>query len=89
MKRLERTPASLPPPNPGKILLSLPWLSGLNKEIVLAIQEWAQFIQLEQGDTLSEEEVKSTGIYIIISGLVKVCVSCMYNYLHIYRYVRM
>ena len=75
MKHLERTPASLRPPDPAAILQNLPWLSGLDREVVDTILTYAEFLQLEQSDSLLEEGVRSQGIYVIVSGLVKVCVS--------------
>ena len=75
MKHLERTPGSLQPPDPATILHNLPWLSGLEGDVVDTILTYAEFIHLEQTDWLLEEGVESRGIYVIVSGLVKVCVS--------------
>lgn len=75
MKNLERTPGSLRPPDPATILHNLPWLSGLDGEVVDTVLTYAEFIQLEQMDSLLEDGAESKGIYVIVSGLVKVCVS--------------
>ena len=75
MKHLERTPATLRPPDPAAILQNLPWLSGLDREVVDTILTYAEFLQLEQSDSLLEEGMQSRGIYVIVSGLVKVCMS--------------
>lgn len=72
MKHLERTPGSLRPPDPATILQNLPWLSGLDTEVVDAILTYAEFLQLEQTEFLLEEGTESKGIYVIVSGLVKV-----------------
>ena len=37
------------------------------------ILTYAEFIQMEQNDLLLEEGAESKGIYVIVSGLVKVC----------------
>ena len=73
MKHLERTPGSLRPPDPATILHNLPWLLGVEAEVVDTILTYAEFIQLEQSDWLLKERVESQGIYVIVSGLVKVC----------------
>lgn len=72
MKHLERTPGSLRPPDPATILHNLPWLSGLEGEVMDTVLRYAEFLQLEQSDWLLEEGADSRGIYVIVSGLVKV-----------------
>lgn len=74
MKHLERTPGSLRPPDPATILHNLPCFSGLDTEVVDTILTYAEFVQLEQTESLLEEGAESKGIYVIVSGLVKVCV---------------
>ena len=73
MKHLERTPGSLRPPDPATILHNLPWLSGLEGDVMDTVLRYAEFLQLEQSDWLLEEGAESRGIYVIVSGLVKVC----------------
>ena len=75
MKHLERTPGSLRPPDPANVLQNLPWLSGLDTELVDTILTYAEFIQLEQNDLLLAEGAESKDIYVIVSGLVKVTIS--------------
>lgn len=72
MKHLERTPGSLRPPDPASILHNLPCFSGLDGEVVDTILTYAEFVQLEQTESLLEEGAESKGIYVIVSGLVKV-----------------
>ena len=72
MKYLERTPASLPPPNPNVILCNLPWLSGLSIEVRDTIHAHAELVQFEHDDVVIQQGDVSKGIYIIVSGLVKV-----------------
>lgn len=73
MKRLQRSPVSLPPPDPNSILYNHPWLSGLSNDIMRPLQESAQLIQRQQGDVILQYGELSKGLYIIVSGLVKVC----------------
>ena len=72
MKHLERTPASLPLPDPNVILCNLPWLSGLDSKILSMIQVYANLVQFEHEDYIIKNGEDSKGIYIIVSGLVKV-----------------
>ena len=72
MKHLERTPASLPLPDPNVILCSLPWLSGLDSRILAEIQVHANLVPFEHEDVIIQKGEGSNGIYIIVSGLVKV-----------------
>ena len=72
MKRLESTPASLPPPDPIVILCNLAWLNGLSDEVLATIKSYASLVQFEHGDAMIEQGDTSKGIYIIVSGLVKV-----------------
>ena len=71
MKHLERTPASLPLPDPNVILCNLPWLSGLDDKILSVIQMHAALAQFEHEDFIIKNGEESAGIYIIVSGLVK------------------
>ena len=77
MKHLERTPASLPLPDPNVILCGLPWLSGLDAKILSTIQVNANLVQFEHDDVIIQSEEDSKGIYIIVSGLVKVRVELL------------
>ncbi len=72
MKRLERTPASLPPPDPDTILCNLPWMANLGSEALCTVQTHAQLVQFEHGDVMIRQGDQALGIYIIVSGLVKV-----------------
>ena len=72
MKHLERTPASLPLPDPNVILCNLPWLSGLDGKILSMIQAHASLVQFEHEDFIIRNGEETKGIYIIVSGLVKV-----------------
>ena len=75
MKRLNSTPASLPLPNPEEILRNLTWLDGLESEVVDDIVSCASLVHFECGDSIHRQDEMLEGIYIIVSGLVKVSVS--------------
>lgn len=75
MKRLNSTPASLPLPNPEEILRNLTWLDGLESEVVDDIVSCASLVHFECGDSIHQQDEMLEGIYIIVSGLVKVSVS--------------
>ena len=72
MKKLNRTPATLPLPNPEEMLQNLPWLDGLNDQTIETVISKSQLVHYERGDVIYEEEEELTAIYIIVSGLVKV-----------------
>ena len=72
MKRLNSTPASLPLPNPEEILRNLTWLDELDSEVVDDIVQCASLVQFERGDSIHKQDEMLEGIYIIVSGLVKV-----------------
>ena len=74
MKRLENNPASLPAPDPSYIFCHLPWLDGLDNNVVSLVRQFADITQFDTGDYLMKEGDQSEGIYIIVSGLVKVLV---------------
>ena len=74
MKRLERTPATLPMPDPNVILLSVPWLSGLDPQAIATIQSCAKLEHFEHKEVIIQCGEKPRGVYIIVSGLVKVSV---------------
>ena len=72
MKRLERTPSSLPLPDPNAVLCNLSWLSGLSTEVLDTIHSYAKLMQFEHRDVMIHQGDSARGIYIIVSGLVKV-----------------
>ncbi len=72
MKRLERTPASLPLPDPNVILLGVSWLSGLDPDAVSSVQSCAQLEYFMHKEIIVQCGERPKGLYIIVSGLVKV-----------------
>lgn len=71
-KRLENTRASLPPSNPDLLFSQLSWLNGLDSAVVKRLRNYAKIQQYNAGDFLTKAEECSTGLFIVISGLVKV-----------------
>lgn len=72
MKRLRRYPVSQAPPDPNSILYNHPWLSGLDSNVLRPLQECAHLRERQQGDVLLQFGEAPTGLFIIVSGLVKV-----------------
>ncbi len=72
MKRLERTPASLPLPDPKVILLGVSWLSGMDLEGESSVKSCAQLEYFLHKDIIVQCGERPKGLYIIVSGLVKV-----------------
>lgn len=83
MKRLQRYPVSQTPPDPYSILYNHPWLSGLKDEVLNLLQECAELCERRQEDVLLQFGEPATGLFIIVSGLVKVC-----KYVSVCMYVR-
>jgi CRP-like cAMP-binding protein len=75
MKQLQRSPVTLSPPDPNSILYNHPWLSGLDISVLKALQKYANLSARRQGDALLQYGEVPEGIFIIVSGLVKVCMS--------------
>ena len=71
MKKLQRSPISLTPPDPKAILYNHPWLSGLESSIVKSLHKSADLKLKREGEVLLQYGEPPEGIFIIISGLVK------------------
>ena len=72
MKRQLSTPASLPPQKPLELLRNVIWLEGMPAEAVDFITSAARIKLFEVGDTITRQGEDATGIYLIVSGMVKV-----------------
>ena len=72
MKQLQRSPVTLTPPDPNSILYNHPWLNGLDNSVLIALQKCANLISRHQGEVLLQYGEPPEGIFIIVSGLVKV-----------------
>ncbi|XP_067045427.1 sperm-specific sodium:proton exchanger-like [Acropora muricata] len=71
MKRQLSTPASLPPQKPLELLRNVIWLEGMPAEAVDFITSAARIKLFEVGDTITRQGEDATGIYLIVSGMVK------------------
>lgn len=74
MKQQLRAPAYIPPKKPEDILRSLVWLQGLEEEAISYITSNAELSSYDYGDTIVKQGECCDGIYLIISGMVKVSV---------------
>lgn len=72
MKRQLHAPAYISPKKPEDILRSLVWLQGLEDEAVNYITSNAELLSYDYGDTIVKQGEVCDGIYLIISGMVKV-----------------
>ena len=72
IKRLVRSPVTLQLPRPIDILFARPWLSGLDVSVLNSVQECAELKELVSGDVILHHGEVTDGIYIIVSGFVRV-----------------
>ncbi|XP_022089278.1 sodium/hydrogen exchanger 10-like [Acanthaster planci] len=70
MKQLMNAPASIPPPPPENLLKNVPWIEG-DKKLIDFIKARAELLHFDYGDVIVKEGDKPNGIYLIVSGLVK------------------
>ncbi|XP_076472058.1 sperm-specific sodium:proton exchanger-like [Babylonia areolata] len=70
MKKLLTAPPKVPLPSTEKILQNVPWVAD-NKDLILFIQSRAKFDSFEYGDVIMRQDEPTTGVSIILSGLVK------------------
>ena len=79
MKRLQRYPVSQTPPDPYSILYNHPWLNELDNHVLKLLQDCAVLCEKQQEEVLLQFGEPASGLFIIVSGLVKVCkCACMY-----------
>ncbi len=77
MKRQLSAPSYIPPPSPEVLLRSTVWLEGMDEEIIDYIANLAEEMVFDSGDTFVRQGDKTDGMYLIISGLVKVSAPIM------------
>lgn len=73
MKRQLSAPASISPQKPLELLRNVVWLEGMSPEAVNFITSAARIKLFEAGDTITKQGEDLTGVYLIVSGMVKVC----------------
>ena len=73
MKRQLSAPASLAPQKPLELLRNVVWLEGMPTEAADFLQSAARIKLFDAGDTITRQGENVTGIYLIVSGMVKVC----------------
>ena len=72
MKRQLSAPSIIPPPSPEALLRGTVWLEGMDEEVMDCISSLAEVKHFDSGDTIFRQGDKTDGLYLIISGLVKV-----------------
>ena len=72
MKRQLSAPASIQPQKPLELLRNVVWLDGMASDAVDFITSAARIKLFEAGDTITRQGEEVTGIYLIVSGMVKV-----------------
>ena len=72
MKRQLSAPSYIPPSSPEVLLRSTVWLEDMDEEIIDYIASLAEGRVFDSGDTIVRQGDKTDGMYLIISGLVKV-----------------
>lgn len=72
MKRQLSAPASISPQKPTELLRNVVWLEGMPSEAVDFITSAARIQMFEAGDTIARQGEDLKGIYLIVSGMVKV-----------------
>lgn len=77
MKRQLSAPSYIPPPSPEVLLRSTVWLESMDEEIIDYIASLAEEKVFDSGDTIVRQGDKTDGMYLIITGLVKVCLECI------------
>ncbi|XP_068761684.1 sperm-specific sodium:proton exchanger-like [Montipora capricornis] len=71
MKRQLSAPASLAPQKPLELLRNVVWLEGMPAEAADFLQSAARIKLFDAGDTITRQGENVTGIYLIVSGMVK------------------
>ncbi len=63
---------ALTPPDPNATLHNHPWLSGLETKILKTVEDSAILENRQPGDVLLQYGERAKGMFIIVTGLVKV-----------------
>lgn len=71
MKKLLKMPPTMPPPPPERVIGNLPWIKG-DDLLMEYITNNAELVSMQEGETLFCEGDPQGGIYIVVSGLIKV-----------------
>ncbi|XP_064635099.1 sperm-specific sodium:proton exchanger-like [Lineus longissimus] len=71
MKQIQNLPSCIPPPPPEKILNSISWIED-DQKVIEYMQLGARLMTFDYGDDIIKKGDVPNGIYIIISGMVKV-----------------
>lgn len=72
MKRQLSAPTSISPQKPTELLRNVVWLEGMPSEAVEFVTSAARIKMFEAGDTIARQGEDLKGIYLIVSGMVKI-----------------
>ncbi len=72
MKRQLNAPSYIAPKTPESLLRGLPWLRTMTEETVSYVIARTEMISYEFGDVMLKQGEQTDGIYLIVSGMVKV-----------------
>ena len=72
MKQQLNAPPSIPPQKPETLLRNVLWLEGMDEEAKDSIASVAQMRVFDFGETITRQGDEVDGIYLIVSGMVKV-----------------
>ena len=72
MKRQLSAPASINPQKPMELLRNVVWLEEMPPDAVDFVTSCARIKMFDAGETITRQGEELTGIYLIVSGMVKV-----------------
>jgi len=72
MKRQLSAPASINPQKPMELLRNVVWLVAMPPDAVDFVTSCARIKMFDAGETITRQGEELTGIYLIVSGMVKV-----------------
>ena len=72
MKQQLSAPASIPPQTPEDLLRNVVWLDGMGPQVIDFITSAAQLKVFGHGETISRQGDEVDGIYLVVTGMVKV-----------------
>ena len=72
MKQQLSAPPSIPPPASETLLRNVLWLEGMEEEVKDSIALVAEMRVFNFGETITRQGDEVDGIYLIISGMIKV-----------------
>jgi hypothetical protein len=78
-----RSTATLDPPDPSELLLGVPWLHGADDAEIDDVRAITELKSYGQSDVIGRAGDPSDGIYLVVSGMVRMTLLSSVEYLHI------